>query len=84
MNQHDDDDKRVIHLFDVPHLDTLHITAPLLTADHVAVMRCNDRSHVHLVLFDANDVPIAQCTAGHPLIEMINCESKKVLGVVQQ
>jgi hypothetical protein len=78
--QHDNDNGdnvHRLHLADVPHVSELDVTS-LPTAHHFKIMRCDDRSHAHVVLFYEDNTPFAQLTLGRVQCDALDRECDKV------
>lgn len=60
----------------IPHTDELR--GPIPSATYFRIHRCNDRSHVHVVLFDADDVAFAQFTIGRQNLDRLTIDAEAV------
>jgi len=63
---------------DVPHVNEIRATDQVPRADHFRVMRCDDRSHAHIVLFDEQERPIADFTVNEINVEHLTRECERV------
>ena len=63
---------------DVPHVDEIRAADKVPSADHFRVMRCDDRSHAHIVLFDEQERPIAHFTVNETNVEYLTRECERV------
>ena len=66
----------------IPHTDELR--GPIPSATYFRVYRCNDCTHVHVVLFDADDVAFAQFTIGRHNLDRLTGDGERVFAMVER